>query len=47
MISQKSSALPYIAVNTTAAICVENDDITSTESLYFQSIWKYLTILRS
>ena len=35
MISQKSNELGYIAVSTTVAIRAGNDDITSSESLYF------------
>jgi hypothetical protein len=33
----------YIAVSTTAAIRAGNDDITSSESIYFRRIcWRYL-----
>jgi len=42
MISQKSSALPYIADSTTEALRTGIDDITNFDSLFFQSIcWRY------
>jgi len=45
MISQKSNELGYIAESTTGDRGAGNDDITSSESLYFWRVcWSYLHI---